>query len=75
MWPENAATVAAFLAAGSQWRAVAIAAGDTSRPFYLGLDYAGVKAALEALDIAITKALWCGIQIMEEAARDQSSHG
>lgn len=40
-----------------------------SRVVYLGLDYTGARAGIEASGIAITPALWADVCIMEAAAR------
>lgn len=62
IWPENAPTIRAWLSVASQWR--------VSGAVYLGLDYAGVRAALDALAITVGPDLWSGLQVMEFAARD-----
>jgi hypothetical protein len=71
VWPDNVAVVRAFLAASSQWRSVVAGGGlAPARIFYVGLDYAGAKVAIDALGIAITPELFVGIQVMEDAARE-----
>ena len=62
VWPENVDTIWAWLSVASQWR--------VSGVVYLGLDYAGVRAALDALAISVDPDLWSGLQVMEFAARD-----
>jgi len=37
---------------------------------FLGLDYAGVKVALDMANITLTKSEWRGFQIMETEARN-----
>lgn len=70
VWPANVATVEAFCAAGSQWRTTLAVAGSGIRTRYIGLDYAGLKVALDAFGATITPDLFAGLQIMESAARD-----
>jgi hypothetical protein len=41
------------------------------RVIYLGLDYAGVRTAFDALAFDISPDLWRQLQVMEEAARDR----
>jgi hypothetical protein len=65
----NGPVVAAFLAGASQWRTASIATRRGAVTVFIGLDYAGVRVALEALAIAITPALWAGLVTMEQAAR------
>lgn len=48
VWEENWQSVMFFMDLGSQWRAVAGMAGFV----YLGLDYAGVEAAMRMLGIS-----------------------
>ncbi len=48
IWPENAESLAAFLAAATQWRVVVIPAapGVPGRLIRTGLDHAAVAAAI-----------------------------
>jgi hypothetical protein len=64
VWPENRQAVEAFLACQTQWRVLA----GFKQVLFIGLDYAGARAALDALAIAITPDLWRDLQIMEAAA-------
>jgi hypothetical protein len=64
VWEENAAIVEAFLAASTQWRV----AGTFGGLVFLGLDYAGARAGIEAAGIEITPELWAGLRVMEQAA-------
>jgi hypothetical protein len=64
----NAGVVTAFTASASQWRTVLVATPAGLRTRFLGLDYAGVKVALEALQIRLTPDLWAGLASMEQAA-------
>lgn len=69
VWPENAAAVAAFLVGATQWRVLAAGGGlAPARLIWLGLDYAGARAGIEASGIAITPALWRDLTTMEAAA-------
>ena len=61
VWPENWAAVEAFLAVETQWR-ISPAGG------LLGLDYAGVRAALDLLEVPGQRALFVDLQVMERAA-------
>lgn len=65
----NGPVVAAFLAGASQWRTTSIMTRRGIATTFIGLDYAGVRVALDALAIAVTPALWAGLVIMEQAAR------
>lgn len=69
VWLENVAAVAAFLAVASQWRTAWVFGQDGARMHFVGLDYAGARAGLEAAGIALTPDLWAGVRVMEEAAR------
>lgn len=69
IWPENADTVHAFLCVQSQWRTATIGGGfGPSVVLYLGLDYASVRVALDAMQIAVTPDLWSGLHVMEAEA-------
>jgi len=65
VWRENWDIVCAFAAVLSQWRVVPRTRGGHH---FVGLDYAGVRAGLEAEAIAITPELWRGLRIMEAEA-------
>lgn len=66
IWPENEAVFGAFLSVSTQWRAVALADG---RVHWLGLDYAGARAGLDAEGVTVTPELWRGLCVIEHAAR------
>ncbi|KQZ14301.1 hypothetical protein ASD44_09620 [Mesorhizobium sp. Root554] len=70
VWPQNATSVNAFLIVASQWRTGVTEADGRLAMLWIGLDYAGVKVALDARGISLTPALMAGIQVMEMAARD-----
>jgi hypothetical protein len=71
VWAQNVEIVWAFLAAATQWRVASISGGlAPGRLFFIGLDYAGARIAIEAVGLTITPKLWFGVQVMEEAARD-----
>jgi len=70
VWPQHVAIVTAFLAAASQWRTTLAPAGDGLKVLWLGLDYAGARAGIEAAGLALDPDIWTGIRIMEAAARD-----
>ena len=54
----------AFLLVSTQWRV----AGAPAGLLYLGLDYAGVRAGLEAYAVPATPALWSDLRLMEASA-------
>ncbi|OJU02874.1 MAG: hypothetical protein BGN87_06215 [Rhizobiales bacterium 65-79] len=62
--------MAAFCAVGSQWRTTIVGAGGVLVTRVVGLDYAGMRVALDALGTVVTPDLFAGIQVMEGAARD-----
>jgi hypothetical protein len=78
VWPENWETVQAFLAVSLQWRVVSRGGGGFAGmgggviapmvPMFVGLDYAGVRAGLDAEGITVTPELWRGLRVMEAAA-------
>lgn len=65
VWPENVAAVRCFLAGATQWRIVGMADGSMR---VTGLDYAGLRVALEALETGITPELWSDMQLIEAGA-------
>ena len=78
VWPDNVATVEAFLCVSTQWRIVACNAGGAigpaggvigpTVPIYIALDYTAVRAGLDAENVRITPELWRGLRVMESAA-------
>ena len=62
VWPENEAAVRAFLRLRTLFR--------TPGPFggSCGLDYTGVRPALEMAGIEINEDLWAQIQLIEQGA-------
>lgn len=70
VWPHNRVAVAAFLAGASQWRTALGVTERGLRTLWIGLDYAGVKVALEPRGIVLDAATMAGLQAMEAAARD-----
>jgi hypothetical protein len=69
VWPENVWTVLAFLVAATQWRTATVLEAQRWRVAWIGLDYAGTRAGIEAAGIRITPELWGGLMIMEAEAR------
>lgn len=71
VWPDNWATVEAFLFVSTQWRVVhqggGMAPGHT---YWIGLDYAGVAAGLVGAGIEAGDDVWRGLRVMEAAARN-----
>ena len=59
LWPENAEPLRVFMRLQTQWRYGP--AGPT------GLDYAGVRVALEWLGVKVSPALFEDVQLMESA--------
>jgi hypothetical protein len=70
IWPENWQSVLAFASVVTQWRIVPLASGKL---WYAGLDYAGVRAGLEAEAFELTPALWADLRTMEAAAREAAN--
>jgi hypothetical protein len=69
VWLENWPIVQAFLTVATQWRVAAIGGGFApSMLVFVGLDYASVRVALDALAIEVTPELWRGLRIMEAEA-------
>lgn len=69
IWPDNVATVEAFLAVATQWRVVACGGGlAPTVPIYIALDYCAVRTGLDAENIVVTPELWRGLRVMESAA-------
>ena len=70
VWPENWDIVQAFLSVSTQWRMGTVGGGMVpAMPLFIGLDYAAVRVALDALEIPVTPELWRGLRVMEiEAA-------
>ncbi|PHP17651.1 hypothetical protein CG471_21760 [Sphingobium sp. IP1] len=66
VFPENMATVNAFLTVASQWRMTPLALGKV---YWQGLDYTAAKAGLDLAQISLTPAQWAGVQLMEDTAR------
>jgi hypothetical protein len=70
LWRENVAVFDAFVAVGTQWRTAPIGGGMAPVGIvYVGLDYAAVRAGLDAAGIVVTPELWAGLRVMEDAAR------
>lgn len=67
IWPENWDIVMAFLAVGTQWRALPLADG---RVYWMGLDYSAVGFGLSSAGISLAPKQWAGLQVMERAARN-----
>lgn len=70
VWPDNRKAVDAFLFAASQWRTATTMVERRMMTLWIGLDYAGMRVALDARGIALDAGLMNGIQIMEQAARN-----
>lgn len=71
VWPENWATVEAFLLVSTQWRVVQQGGGMApGHTYWIGLDYAGVAVGLSGHGIDATPEIWRGLRVMEAAARN-----
>lgn len=71
VWPDNWATVEAFLFVSTQWRVIERGGGMApAQTYWIGLDYAGVAAGLAGAEIATSADLWRGLRVMEAAARN-----
>jgi hypothetical protein len=78
IWAEHIPVIEAFLAVCLQWRVVPHSAGGAISmaggivapivPLFIGLDYAAVRAGLDAEGITVTPELWRGLRAMEDAA-------
>lgn len=68
VWPDNLASVTAFLAVSTQWKAIAQMDGAV---YWQGLDYSGVTAGLTGAGIASSADLWRDLRVMEGAARNR----
>jgi len=78
VWPDNVPIVEAFLAVATQWRVLACSPGGAigpaggaigpTVPVYIALDYAAVRAGLDAENIEVTPELWRGLRVMESSA-------
>lgn len=69
VWAANVPAVNAFLAVASQWRTALEPVEGGFRTFWVGLDYAGAKVALDNLEIAMTPRIWADLAVLEDAAR------
>lgn len=69
VWPHNAEAVTAFLAASTQWRTCLFPTESGWRGVYVGLDYAGLRVALDALGIDLSATLFSDIAVLEAAAK------
>ncbi|MGK7664260.1 MULTISPECIES: DUF1799 domain-containing protein [unclassified Marinovum] len=65
MWAENEAAYHAFLHVSGQWRATSRGLGGT---YWIGLDYAAVRAGLELSGIEITPETWTDLRLIEFGA-------
>lgn len=64
VWPELVESLRCFLACRTQWR---MGAGY-QKPFFIGLDYTGVRITLQALRVRDWRSVFADIQVMEGAA-------
>ncbi|TDE41246.1 hypothetical protein E1B25_01550 [Antarcticimicrobium sediminis] len=72
IWAEHLPALRAFLAAGTQWRFIAMGEG---RMRAVGLDYTGVEVALNRAGIETTPRIWRDMQAIEIAARTALNEG
>lgn len=70
LWAMYARAFAALCAAGTQWRFRLVVAAEGFTERVVGLDYAGVKVALDALGLVLSADDWRALALLErEAAR------
>lgn len=69
VWRANEPAVRAFVFTATQWRTAQLTTETGARIYWVGLDYAGVRAGLEGLQIPVTPNLWAGLMVMEQEAR------
>lgn len=72
VWAEHVPALRAFLVAATQWRFVPRGEGGLRA---IGLDYAGVDAALRRSGIETTPRIWRDMQAIEIAARTALNEG
>ncbi|WP_292458215.1 DUF1799 domain-containing protein [Mesorhizobium sp.] len=68
VWRINWQSLMAFLRCETQWRAVAVAAGEGSRLIWLGIDYASARPVYARRNRAEERRLFDDICVMERAA-------
>ncbi|WP_027143143.1 DUF1799 domain-containing protein [Mesorhizobium sp. WSM3626] len=68
VWRINWQSVMAFFACDTQWRTVAVPAGEGHRLIRLGIDYASARPVFARRDRARERQLFSDIQVMEQAA-------
>ncbi len=69
LWPDHVPVLEAFILCDTQWRVLPMTGPDfVTRIRYLGLDYAGCRAALELGGVTVTPDLFAALQVMERAA-------
>ncbi|RWE75454.1 MAG: hypothetical protein EOS63_23930 [Mesorhizobium sp.] len=68
VWRINWQSVMAFLRCETQWRAVAVAVGESSRLIWLGIDYQSARPVYERRNRVTQQRLFADIQVMEHAA-------
>jgi hypothetical protein len=68
LWAMHVRAFAALCAAGTQWRRRLIATEQGFREICAGLDYAGLKVALDALQLSLTPDEFRQLGVLERAA-------
>ena len=68
VWRINWQSVLAFLRCETQWRAVAVSAGEGSRLIWLGIDYQSARPVFERRNRVDQQKIFSDIQVMEHAA-------
>lgn len=71
VWADNREALEVFLRLRTQWR-VAVGMVET---LYLGLDYAGLEAALRMIKTSDKRTLFADLQVMEFAALEVLNRG
>lgn len=63
VWERHASALHAFVAVDTQWR---IVMGE--KAYWVGLDYAAVKAGLDLAGLSLTPGEWSDVQMIEKGA-------
>ena len=68
LWAMHLTAFRALCAAGTQWRTrLALTAGNLAERV-IGLDYAGLRVALDAIGLALDAEDWRQLMVLERAA-------
>ncbi|MCF1744618.1 DUF1799 domain-containing protein [Paradevosia shaoguanensis] len=75
VWRVNEPAVRAFAFSATQWRTTQLRTETGAKIYWIGLDYAGVRAGLDGLGVPITPDLWAGLMVMENEAQKALNEG